>query len=538
MSSGNATSAAPVAGLNPAGSRVRTDSLATSLVFLFCLSAVQPLVSFGRGVLFCRTLSPADLGAWDLALGFLTLAATVVVIGIPGSFGRYVEQYRQRGQLTIFLRRTTLACAGLTGVALVLLTIAAPQFSSIIFGRPDRALWVYYVAAALGTLIVFGFVVELLTALRLFRVVSGLQLTKSIGFVVLALVLLFAWEAGPPSIIVGHALATLVAVAIALRWLIPAYRHESSDAAEEDDDDDEAVDSRFASEGQHEVAAAGSTSVWTFWAKLMPFAAWIWIANFLSHLFAIIDRYMLVHFSGLESEIALTQVGHYHSSRIVPLLSISFASMLASVLLPHLTKDWERGRRDDVTANLNLAVKLLSLGLTFAGTALLALAPQLFEYGFGGRYDGGLVVLPWTLIYCIWFSIFLLGDLYLCCTERVRLISIALAGGLFVNVVLNLLLLPHFGLLGAVWATAASKAVVLLATFLFARAFGMSFDRGTWICLALPLCLCLGAWPALAVILVFAIGLIASDLILGEDEKRHLLELGRRQLAGVMARHS
>ena len=79
----------------------RTDSWPKALSCCLVLAAVQRIVGFGRGVLVCRWLSPDELGQWDMAFGFLTLAAPLTVLGLPGSFGRYVEYFRQRGQLSI-----------------------------------------------------------------------------------------------------------------------------------------------------------------------------------------------------------------------------------------------------------------------------------------------------------------------------------------------------------------------------------------------------------------------------------------------------
>ena len=83
------------------------------MLILLALTIVQRLVGFGRSVLLCRWLDPEQLGQWDLAFGFLLLAAPTAVLGLPGSFRRYVEHYRQRGQLRSFLRQTTLFTAAL-----------------------------------------------------------------------------------------------------------------------------------------------------------------------------------------------------------------------------------------------------------------------------------------------------------------------------------------------------------------------------------------------------------------------------------------
>src|SRR5690349_2135694 len=88
-----AARAAPVeAGSLP---KLRHDTLAQSVVALLVLAVLQRAIGFVRGVLVCRWLSPDELGEWDLAFSFLTLAAPLAVLGLPGSFGRYVEHFRQ-----------------------------------------------------------------------------------------------------------------------------------------------------------------------------------------------------------------------------------------------------------------------------------------------------------------------------------------------------------------------------------------------------------------------------------------------------------
>src|SRR5262245_20566995 len=97
----------------------RTDTLAESVVVLLVLAAVQRIVCFLRGVVDCRWLTPDELGHWYMSFGFLTLAAPLTVLGLPGSFGRYVEYFRQRGQLNALIKRTAIACSMLAALALV-----------------------------------------------------------------------------------------------------------------------------------------------------------------------------------------------------------------------------------------------------------------------------------------------------------------------------------------------------------------------------------------------------------------------------------
>src|SRR5436305_9370821 len=118
---------------------VPRDSFVASVTILLVASLIQRSIGFGRGLLFCRWLSEEELGKWELAYSFLLLAAPVIVLGLPGSFGRYLERYRQRGQLRTFLRRATIWSAMLTIAGCGLIIVEAPSFSKIIFDNWNQS---------------------------------------------------------------------------------------------------------------------------------------------------------------------------------------------------------------------------------------------------------------------------------------------------------------------------------------------------------------------------------------------------------------
>jgi O-antigen/teichoic acid export membrane protein len=342
--------------------RLRPDTLAASVAVLLVANLVQRSVGFGRGVLFCRWLSPDELGAWDLAYSFLLLAAPVVVLGLPGCFGRYLERFRQRGQLRTFLRRATVWTASLTIAAIAMMIAAAPLFSNLIFGRPDqntsmlilatglpgtlmhgyaaialaapqlgdmmlatpdRHTTVVILAASLAAVILHHYLEAVFAALRKFTIVSSMHFCQSLLFAAISLALLWSWRFDAESIVIGYGAACLLSAVFALVWKGGALVQE--------------------------VPLDAGMPHREFWPPLVRFAIWIWVTNFLCHLFAVVDRYMLVHWSGLENAEALALVGHYHASRIIPLLFLSVADLLTGVVTPYLSHDWEAGGRQRVS---------------------------------------------------------------------------------------------------------------------------------------------------------------------------------------------
>ena len=179
----------------------------------------------------------------------------------------------------------------------------------------------------------------------------------------------------------------------------------------------------------------------------------------------------------------------------MPILILTFAGLLSSILLPHLSYDWETGCRRLVSQRMNLFLKVFGLALLGIGAAVLLVAPLMFDLVFRGKYALGLAILPCTMGFCIWASLGYVVRTYLLCDEKVALCSLGYAVGLAVSVVLNLLLLPTYGLHGAVWATTGGNVVAMLLLVLLAMGRGMEMHKGTWLVLALPLAICFGIWP-------------------------------------------
>lgn len=473
-------------------SRLKTETLFSGVLILMLATVLQRSIGLGRGVLFCRWLPPEMLGQWDMAYSFLLLAAPVVVLGVPGSLGRYLEHFRQRGQLHTFVLRTsgwTLLCS-LLGI--VTIVWWAPYFSQLVFGSDDYLPLVYGVALCLATVVLHHSVTSLLTALRLFRVATIMNFAQSLLFAAITLSLLL-WKTNVAMMLFGYGAASLLSSLGALAWIWSDFRHL---------------------EQQPENVPHSD-----FWPRILRFALFVWVSNLLAHLFAISDRYMLLHYSGMEPELALEQVGHLHSSRMVPLLLVSFADLLSGLVLPHLSHDWERGDRDQVRRRMLLILKLTALGMLAFGTIVLLFSPLLFNVLLKGKYGGGFDVLPWTLTGCIWYSLYALSQNYLWCAEHTRRATAPLALGLLLNVLLNLLMLPIWGLYGAVLATTLSTLACLSVILLLSHLQGMLLDRGTVLLTIAPLAVAGGlAVASLTFIACLALCLTTDWLFEGREK--------------------
>lgn len=498
--------------------RLQADTLAASIVVLLGTTVLQRAMGFGRGVLFCRWLSPETLGQWELSYSFLLTAAPLAVLGVPGSFGRYAEHFRQRGELRTFLIRT----GAWTGVCAVLAVVGVCLFpgsiGELVYGDATATTLALGIGICLGCVILVNTLTSLLAGLRLYRAVSSVNFVQSVLFAVVSLAIMWQW-ASVGAVLIGYGVSALVASVLAVYWLWPALH------------DDDSLTTRVEEPLAHRE----------FWVKLLRFAFFVWVTNLLSNLFACVDRYMLVHHAGFSQEEALIQVGHYHSSRVIPLLLVSVADLLSGMVVPHLSHDWELGRRERVADRLNLMLKLTAIGMMGVGTCVLIAAPWLFHVVLKGKYDGGLAVLPWTIVGCLWFGLIAISQGYLWCAERTKLATLPWAFGLAVTVGLNLVLLPRLGLEGAVLTSAIASGSTIALVLWLSSQVGMRIDVGTMVALTAPVSLGFGPWASAATLATISVAAIGTNLIVGVDERGELTRVAHEswtKVAAIIARRS
>ncbi len=485
----------PEAAANHKRARVglRPETLASSLVLVLLVNVVQRSVGFGRAVLFCRWLEPDQLGYWEMAYGFLMLAAPLAVLGLPGSFGRYLERFRQQGQLWLFLQRTSLWTALLAGSTIGLLAWQREAVAAFVFGDATHAGLAAGVIACLGIVILHHFFEAIFAGLRMYRVVSAMHFAQSMAFAAISLALLACWRPAAESLVIGYGAACLASILGVLAWALLRVHHGPDHGA--------------------------STTHLEFWPPLMRFAVWVWVTNLLTNVFGVVDRYMILHWGGFQGDEALVQVGNYHTSCIVPILLISVANLMVNAMTPHLSHEWEAGRRDAVSGRLNLALKVAALAMLGAGLLVLGLCPLLFHYAFGDKYAAGLAVLPWTVTACVWAALLLVAQQYVWCTEQSHRATVPLALGLASNIGLNLVLLPRFGLAGAVSATAAATLLALLAQLEVNRRSGMRIHRGVWFAIFTPALLAINPFAAAACGCLLLVIVVARGWVSTAEER-------------------
>lgn len=390
---------------------------------------IQGVVGFLAIVLFTRMLDPADFGRYALAFSVMTLAHVAVFSWLEAAMARFWAA-QTPGAATqghfASLYRTGFVLGGAflvaSGVA-VWLWPGDPLFRIALIaglaGVPPRSLVKlaqerYRAAGEVGK-------------------AAGLDIAVTVGGLVIGVGFAMAgWGAAAPLLGIG------LAPVAALPFVLPGELREARG-------------------GAFEPARVRSYALYGY-----PIAA----SLALTVVLASTDRFLLAAFLD-EAAVGAYHAGYSIANRTLDVLFL----WLGSAGQPALVMALERGGAQQLkTAAREQLSTFLLIGLpAAAGVALVARPLSEVLIGEELRIAAASVT-PWIALSALLYGLtaYYFGQAFTL-GKRTRLLLVAMAIPAGMNVVLNLLLVPRYGLMGAAWATAASFALGLIATQVIGR---------------------------------------------------------------------
>ena len=389
---------------------------------------VQGVVGFLAIILFTRLLSPEDFGRYALAFSVMTLAHVAVFSWLEAAMARFWAAQTPgaaQGHFASLYRTAFVLSAGflaVTGLAVWLLP-TDPLFKLALAvglaGAPARCL----VKLAQERFRAEG---EVAKSARLDMAVTAGGLAIGVGFALAG--------AGGAAPLLGLGLAPLAA----LPFVLPGELKQARG-------------------GTFEAGRVRDYAMYGY-----PIAASLALTVVLSST----DRFVLDAYLGEAA------VGAYHASYSIANRTLDVLFLwLGTAGQPALVMALERGgmERLKVAAREQLSTFLL-VGLPAAAGVALVARP-LSEVLIGEELrTAAASVTPWIALSALLFGLtaYYFGQAFTLGKKTKRLlIAMAFPAGL--NVILNLILVPQFGLMGAAWATAASFGAGMIATWMIGR---------------------------------------------------------------------
>ena len=370
--------------------------------------------------LYTRYLTPSDYGQIETLLALTTVMGLILRAGITSAFFRfYFDVDDDEGRLRV-LRTSFWFTMGGGTLGLALLLLFASPVSTLLFGDADAANLVRAAGVALWATVNY----EQMTSL--FRVeersvafvcASLANVFITIGFTLLLVVSL---EKGAIGVIVGNFSGTLI-VYLALL----GYRREQ-------------LGLQFDRGLLREMNRFG--------IPLVPTALFLWVTNFS-------DRFFLVKLADV-SEAGLYSVGVRVASAMVLLLT---AFRMAWPAFAYSIKDEREARR-----TYAYVLTYLTVVTAWVALALTLLSPWLVDLLAAPRFADSATVVGPLAFATVSYAAYIVIAIGVGRARRTQFNWVVTGAAALVNVVLNLVLIPPYGMMGAALATVAAYTTMAI----------------------------------------------------------------------------
>ena len=368
--------------------------------------------------LYTRFLSPSDYGKVETLIALTTVIGIVLRMGIHSAFFRFYFDSPEPEARRVVLRTSFWFTMGMATLGLVVGLALSGAISSLLFGSADDSELV--MAAFVG--LWAGMNYEQVTSL--FRVEErsvafvSASLTNIFLTIGATLLLVVALDKGPIGVIVGNFTGTLLVYLVLL-----GYRREQLGLQ---------FDRGLLRRMNH------------FGVPLVPTALFLWVTNFS-------DRLFLVKLADTQ-EVGLYSVGVRIASAMVLLLT---AFRLAWPAFAYSIEDDREARR-----TYGYVLTYLVLVTTWVATALALLSPWIVDWIAAPAFESSSRVVGPLAFSTVAFAAYIVVAIGVGRAKRTQFNWVVTGAAAVVNIALNLLLIPPYGMMGAAVATIAAYATM------------------------------------------------------------------------------
>ncbi|HZO74210.1 MAG TPA: polysaccharide biosynthesis C-terminal domain-containing protein [Ktedonobacteraceae bacterium] len=424
-------------------------SLLKSVSIYALASCASPLVSLALAPFLTRTLSRTEYSILVIINTTIALFAGITQFGLDSAFFRAYNYDYDLAQDRTATLSTTLLLLTLTTIPFVLVAwIVAPQlalglFGSARFTEPTRYA---IVVILLQNLTMPGF--AWLRAEK--RAATYTLLTVSNLFInlIATIALVGIWHVG----VIGALLAPAAGYMFVLVWVVPLLPLRACLR----------TDSRPRLDIARNLLSFGVPLVFSFVS--------VWVLQ-------LSDRYLLSRLG------PLTQTASYA-------VAYSLGGILAAVVLGPFSLAWptvlyDIAKRENAASIFQLVFRWYAIVLLFVSFALSFAAVVVLDAFFPSTYQSAAPLIPLINLAMMFYGLYTVLSVGLSLRRKTWLAFIFVTFSAILNVVLNIILIPQQGAMGAALATLLAYAVLALLVYIANQyLYPIPFEIGRF-CIAL-----------------------------------------------------
>jgi len=403
---------------------------------LFLGIIISKLLTYAFRAFVAKSFGASDYGLLILAVAIVSFVALTAVLGLPQGLLRYVAYYLGKGDEKIIAPMIGSVLKVVFPISLflgVVLFVFAGEISTVFFHKPELVLFLRF-AAFLAPLLVLYNVFDYV--LQAFQDAKSLVISRNLAdplakIVLLVLVIWFGFGAwGAAFAFVGGVASAVIVMLLFIRKKVKNFSFIFLKPARLD-------------------------------KELVSYSWPLLFNNFSLMIFSWADVIILGVF------VSSASVGVYDAASVTSRLLSIVPLALSTMFMPAITEVFAKNESHVAKLYRHVSKWVLLLLLPMLGFLAIFSRTMLGSF-FGFEFGAGAVSLVVLLFGQLFWGWSLVSSNILAMVKKTKLIFLLSASAALVNIVLNIVLIPRIGILGAAIATSFSLVFVAVLQMIWA----------------------------------------------------------------------
>ena len=404
----------------------------------FILKVVGTLSAFLLYFVISRTYGAEGMGIFSLFVALMGLLGMLSTIGMSSSIIRFVPYLLSHKQFS-YLSKLGKIHFSLSGSLALLLSIFlftfATKLSEYIFQHQENIWLIQIVAIVLPFYSLFLIGNEFLRNLGYIGLFEYFRSIHMQGITLIGLIFLYPlYKFNQLPIVIA---ASLYILAFFIIWkIITQHIKQYKKNINSDELDSAPIDK------SHQVS----------YSNVLRISSPMLLTAFSALVMERLDTLMIGYFYGNE------EVGLYNIALKLSTLILFLIIPLNAVLVPKISKHFWKNELDDVNMLVSKISKLMFL-IGISLLFILVIFSEFFLGLFGVEFIQAKTAMLFLIVGYFFNAIHGLADQVLNLSGNEKKLSLIFSFGLLINIILNLLLIPAYGINGAAFATMSSMII-------------------------------------------------------------------------------
>jgi len=471
--------------------------------WVFAGSIVVLLLHFFQNPVMARYLGPDGLGLFSMAVMLAGVIELIAAFGVDGALTKYVAEYKEQESKIYSLVSSALITILIIGVTTSLALFVFSNTIANIFNMPYLSLLLRIYALVFPFSLAHGIIISFFIGLREMRYYAFIRILRAslaLAFILALLMIGLGVEGAMLGTVFAIIVTAVVAMVIMKRFLHFTFLDYKKNTK------------MLASFGSRLVGASMINEIYSYTDILM-------IGFFLTS----------------------TEVGYYTVAISLSRFFWLVPRAMATVAYPAISEYWAKDNHQAINKLVDKATKYSACILIFAGMSVIFFAKDIINFLFTPEFLPAVLPLTILIIGTVTSgTLRSIGGIFASVGKPDLLLKISAIGAVG-DIILNIALIPTYGIVGAATATTAAYVLNVVITIYFLRkALSIKLDAFWYIKMAMLIGISVTLFHALSSLnyyLSTTIGLLLYSVVvikylLTKEDRTYFVSIAKHVMHG------